>query len=129
MYINLKMASESSSSDGENAKEYGDVSDVTFVKIICNYPAVFLKSQTPETRKRKQTCLKAIREKFVGVSGKDLSEPQILKKINNMKSRMKAKTDVRKTGNKKIALKEWEELLFNALQGESNPTLQKIPGK
>jgi hypothetical protein len=32
------------------------------------------------------------------------------KKINNMKARVKKKTDMKKTGNKRIKLCEWEKI-------------------
>ncbi|KAL1488649.1 hypothetical protein ABEB36_014449 [Hypothenemus hampei] len=50
-----------------------------------------------------------------------------MKKVNNMKTRMKAKTDKNNTGNKAIKMCEWEKILFEALQGDVNPTVSKTP--
>jgi hypothetical protein len=46
-----------------------------------------------------------------------------------MMTRLKKKTDIKRTGNKQISLKEWEQLLWYCLQGDSDPTTTKIPGK
>jgi hypothetical protein len=46
-----------------------------------------------------------------------------------MKTCLEKKTDMKRTGNKQINLKEWEQLLWDCLQGDSNPTIMKIPGK
>jgi hypothetical protein len=43
--------------------------------------------------------------------------------------RLKKKTDIKRTGNKQINFKEWEQLLWDYLQGDSNPMITKIPGK
>jgi hypothetical protein len=43
-----------------------------------------------------------------------------------MKTRLKKKTDIKRTENKEINLKEWEQFLWNCLQGDSNPTTTKI---
>jgi hypothetical protein len=45
-----------------------------------------------------------------------------------MKTRLKKKTDIKKIGNKQINPKEWEQLLWDCLQGDSNPMITKIPG-
>jgi hypothetical protein len=46
-----------------------------------------------------------------------------------MKTHLKKKTDIKRTGNKQINVNEWEQLLWDCLQGDSNPTITKIPGK
>ncbi|KAL1488085.1 hypothetical protein ABEB36_015453 [Hypothenemus hampei] len=60
--------------------------------------------------------------------GKNIDALKLMKKINNMKTRMKAKTDKNKTGNKPIKMCEWEKIMYEALQGDANPTVSKIPG-
>jgi hypothetical protein len=47
------------------------------------------------------------------------------KKINNMKARVKKKTDMKKTGNKRIKLCEWEKNFYNLMDADSNPTLKR----
>lgn len=85
------------------------VTDEEFVGIVGNYNVVFSKSQTPTVRDAKNKALKNIRQEIMRQFGKTFTESQILKKINNMKSRLKKKTDKKATGNKVINLKSWEK--------------------
>jgi hypothetical protein len=117
------------SSSDEGAGESGTVSELAFVKTVKDLPAVFSELQNPEARKEKAKSLKEIKQRYVKNFGKDITETQVLKKINNMKTRLKKKTDIKRTGNKQINLKEWEQLLWDCLQGDSNPIITKIPGK
>jgi hypothetical protein len=52
------------------------------------------------------------------------------KKINNMKARLKKKTDKKKTANKRNKLCEWEKNCINVMDADadSNPALNKSPG-
>jgi hypothetical protein len=56
------------------------VSELAFVKIVKDFPAVFSKSQTPEARKEKVESLKEIKQRYVKNFGKDITERQVLKK-------------------------------------------------
>jgi len=42
---------------------------------------------------------------------------------------LKKKTDKKKTGNKQMKLSRWEQILFDAMNGDSNPTVNEVPGK
>jgi hypothetical protein len=117
------------STSEERAGESGTVSEVAFVKIVKDFPALFSKSQTPEARRGKGESLKEIKQRYVKNFGKDITKTQVLEKISNMKMRLKKKTDIKRTGNKQINLKEWEHHLWDCLQGNSNPMIMKIPGK
>ncbi|XP_030755829.1 uncharacterized protein LOC115882126 [Sitophilus oryzae] len=61
------------------------------------------------------------------VSGKMISVKQLSKKINNMKTKIKQKLDLSKTGNKPIKLKSWEQAFWKLMDGDRKPTLRKIP--
>nr|CAH7714428.1 unnamed protein product [Callosobruchus chinensis] len=52
-----------------------------------------------------------------------MTEGQIMKKANNMKTRLKKKIDLKQTGNVPIILSEWQKLLNEILEGDSNPSL------
>lgn len=104
------------------------VTDEEFVGIVGNYIVVFSKSQTPTVRDAKNKALKNIRQEIMRQFGKTFTESQIIKKINNMKSRLKKKTDKKATGNKVINLKSWEKKLYDILKGETNPTIAKMKG-
>ncbi|KAF6202388.1 hypothetical protein GE061_004787 [Apolygus lucorum] len=45
-----------------------------------------------------------------------------------MKSKIKTKSDAKRTGNKKIKLAKWEQQFLELLQEEDNPTIALIPG-
>lgn len=51
------------------------------------------------------------------------------KKLNNFKSDVKNKTDLNKTGNKPIKLKEWEVMFQELMSADENPSICCIPGK
>ena len=52
-----------------------------------------------------------------------------MKKINNMKTDLKRKSVVNKTGNKKIIFKESEKIFLELIDGENNPIIASIPVK
>ncbi|CAH1989623.1 unnamed protein product [Acanthoscelides obtectus] len=45
-----------------------------------------------------------------------------------MKSKIKNITDMKKTGNTKIKLNEWQKKFFNLWNGSENPVIQQVPG-
>jgi hypothetical protein len=71
--------SNTSNSD-KGAAESGKVSEIAFVKILKDFPAVFSKLQTPEARKEKAESLKEIKQRYVKNFRKDITETQVLKK-------------------------------------------------
>jgi hypothetical protein len=44
--------------------------------------------------------------------GEKISALQLLKKVNYMKTKLKKKSDINRTGNKKIILRDWEQKLL-----------------
>jgi hypothetical protein len=63
-------------------------------------------------------------------TGEKISVSQLLKKVNNMKTILKKKSDINRTGNKKIILRGWEQKLLELLEGEnSNPSIHSLSGK
>lgn len=59
--------------------------------------------------------------------GSQITTSQMYKKINNMKSRLNNKTDINRTGIKKIVLQDWEKTSLKIMEGDTNPVLTKIP--
>lgn len=100
-----------------------------FVEIIKHYPIIFEKSMLPETRKRKMDAMIHIRSRYESKFGVRLTDGQLTKKIFNMRSRLRNKTDLKRTGNKTIILKDWEKQLYGLMQGESNPTINQVQGE
>ncbi|KAJ4429336.1 hypothetical protein ANN_26341, partial [Periplaneta americana] len=92
------------------------------------YPEILEKSQIPEMKRKKEAAIKDMIKLFEENFGTPINSRQLLKKINNMKTRLKKKTDKNRTGNKPIILNTWEKELFTLLQGDTNPVISKIPG-
>nr|CAI5848388.1 unnamed protein product [Callosobruchus analis]CAI5866036.1 unnamed protein product [Callosobruchus analis] len=53
---------------------------------------------------------------------------QKYRKISNTKSKLKKKTGISRTGNKIIILQNWDEILLQIMEGDTNPVLTKIAG-
>lgn len=116
-------------SDDEEST-FGEENDqVKFVELLQNYKVVLEKSQVPTIKKAKENALIKLQTEWQAVSGKVISVKQLSKKINNMKTKIKQKTDLNKTGNKPIKLKPWEQAFYKLMDGDTNPTLRKIPSK
>lgn len=116
-------------SDDEEST-FGEENDqVKFVELLQNYKVVLEKSQVPTIKKAKENALIKLQTEWQAVSGKVISVKQLSKKINNMKTKIKQKTDLNKTGNKAIKLKPWEQAFYKLMDGDTNPTLRKIPSK
>ncbi|XP_055644229.1 uncharacterized protein LOC129780221 [Toxorhynchites rutilus septentrionalis] len=83
-----------------------------FVDVLEEVGKILLsKSQTP-VREKKKIALAAMRQQLFIRCGLEFSGDQILKKINNMKTTVKEKTDTKKTGNVKIVLNQPQEKFY-----------------
>ncbi|KAJ3665891.1 hypothetical protein Zmor_001356 [Zophobas morio] len=102
-------------------------SQLFIVREIEKRPELLSKSQLPNEKAKKEKSLLEVVELYEVHLGRRISQQQLKKKINNMKSRLKKKTDKQKTGNKRITLHEWEKVLYKILEGDDNPTINKIP--
>jgi hypothetical protein len=88
------------------------------------------KSQLPETKAKKKNRRTEAISKIVRESlWKNNNNATNGKKINNMKARLKKKTDKKKTANKRNKLCEWEKNCINVMDADadSNPALNKSP--
>lgn len=92
-------------------------------------PEILWKTQIPQKKTLKDEALRQSVLELERQLGKPLTSSQLMKKVNNMKTRLKSKVDKNKTGNKKIVLCQWEKILHELMDGEDNPTISKIPGK
>ncbi|XP_022193453.2 uncharacterized protein LOC111051284 isoform X1 [Nilaparvata lugens] len=79
-------------------------------------------------KRKKDAALKTLVVRYQENFGIPITAKQLMKKVNNMKTRLRKKTDLNKTGNEKIELNKWEKILFDTLEGGSNPTIGNIPG-
>lgn len=119
------------SSDDEFSTEdlQNDDLQLTFVTILEDFKIVLDKSLTPSNKSAKEAALKELLYYYNKNTRHNLDLKQIKKKINNMKSKVKRLTDLKKTGNKKIKLNEWQQKFYNLWNGDENPVIQKVPGK
>lgn len=118
--------SDSESSSLENLTPVGD--QMSFISVLKRNTILLDKSQKPETKSLKETAIKNFAIQYAELTGKTVEKGKILKKLSNMKKRVKEKTDLKKTGNKKIKLSSWENEMFNLLQGDINPVFSKVSG-
>lgn len=120
--------------DNEQADELansgGESGDIRFIaEQIRLFPELLSKSQVPSVKTKKDIAVRKLLMKYEVTIGKRIDATKLLKKINNMKTRLKRKTDLNKTGNKRLKLLEWEKVMFQALQGDINPVVTRVPGK
>ncbi|CAH1106371.1 unnamed protein product [Psylliodes chrysocephalus] len=76
----------------------------------------------------KTKALTLLTEEFCKVTEKVITVTQVKKLLNNMKTALKRKTDLKTTGNKVIKLKDWEKDLLTIMNKEENPIFSKVPG-
>ncbi|KAG8304861.1 hypothetical protein J6590_084395 [Homalodisca vitripennis] len=101
----------------------------SFISIIKEYPVILEKSNIPSIKNKRNRTIEEIQNRIDNELGLHLDSSQILKKFNNMKSRVKSKADTNKTGNKKVILKPWEEELLNFIEGDTdNPAIVRLKG-
>lgn len=116
-------------SESEEETDKARDSQMGFANMLREFPILLSKSQTPSVRQSKSQAIELIKKQWKLNFGSQITTNQMYKKINNMKSRLKKKTDINRTGNKKIELQEWEKILLEIMEGNTNPVLAKVPGK
>lgn len=119
-------------SHAESEKEGGEdlINEMTFIaEKVCAHPEILEKSQVPSMKIKKTTALTTIVEEYAKLFGKEMEIKTFMKKVNNMKTRLKSKADTNKTGNKRIRLLPWEKMMLETMHSEINPALSQIPGK
>ncbi|KAG5893903.1 hypothetical protein JTB14_014512 [Gonioctena quinquepunctata] len=99
----------------------------SFVK---DHPIILNKSQIPSVKTKKEEYLKQMKIDIQNKYGTIMDSEKILKKLNNLKTNIKKKTDRKATGNKKIKLSAAESVIYNMMQGGSdeNPNFSKVHG-
>ena len=112
-----------SSSSEESATNVDGVLNV-LVRHVKEHPVLLTKSQPPSVKDKKNEALKEL-VKIYASNGVNIDAKGCLKKIANLKKRVKDKIDPNKTGNKRVKLlpheKTFEKLLHRNM--EPNPTI------
>lgn len=122
------MSGEDSNDSSVSNSETEQSKQSMFVSLLKGKQALFSKSQLPSAKGKKEDILKNLKQEYELKFGKEISEKQLMKKINNMKTEVRKKADINKTGNKKIRLKAWQNELLILMDSESNPTFVQVKG-
>lgn len=127
------MASDEELSDSQ-VESQGTAEEQSECKFIAErveqYPEILEKSQLPTKKATKQAAIEKVVSEYRQLYGKDMTSKGLMKKVGNMKTRLKKKIDKNKTGNKRIpALLPWETIMMEAMQADVNPTVAQIAGK
>ena len=126
-FVLVKMHYLGSESDNESATNPNN--ELQFIsEEVAAAPVILEKSQIPNIKRKKDEAIENLIKKYEATFGKPLDTKGLLKKINNMKTRLKRKTDLKRTGNKAIKLLDWEKSMLKAMEGDTNPTIGKIRG-
>jgi hypothetical protein len=121
--------SESENGSEEQENNNNDSIQMVLVKHIQKYPEIISKSQLPQVVHKKNGALEELIKIYENHTGKPTTNKKIMKMINNMKTRLKKNIDTKRTGNKKIIMKEYERIILKVMNGEQNPIITQIPGK
>lgn len=122
-----EMQNESCNDSDDGDRNKMKMNDLTFVLLVEKYGKPLLsKSQTPSMRTKKASALNELSQQMLMQFGFSMAEAQIKKKINNMKSRAKVKSDTKKTGNKPIVLSKAEAKLLDLLHATENPSITSL---
>lgn len=104
------------------------VNRTLFVRLLGEHPIVIDKSKIPSVVISKKNAWERISKEYSQTVGKPTNAAQLLKMFNNMKTKIKKKTDKKTTGNKPINLTDWEKDFLSLLHHEENPVFTKVPG-
>jgi hypothetical protein len=122
LHIGREMSS-GDEGDDEHGGEDG-APEMSFIAgKVREHPEILEKSQLPAMKTRKSDALRTIVQEYVSLFGKEMNSKAFMKKVNNMKTRLKSKTDKNKTGNKRIRLLPWEKTMLEAMNADVNPVL------
>jgi hypothetical protein len=100
-----------------------------FVQLLKKWPILLDKSQVPAVKEGKRKAADRMLIRLELDLAMTMNEKSLMKKINNMKTKIKEKIDKNKTGNKKIILCAWEKEFAVLIDVGGNPVFNKIPGK
>lgn len=104
--------------------------DFNFLKIIKSVGKCLLqKSHTPAMKQKKKDALVLVVSRCLAKHGIEITAQQAKRKLDNLKMRVKTKTDKKKTGNIPITLNSADKLLLELLDAEENPSISQLSCK
>ncbi|CAH1131942.1 unnamed protein product [Ceutorhynchus assimilis] len=119
------MNSDSDNSISEKEVPEKSSANLKLTEILEKYHIIFKKSQVPKIKEKKKKHTKKFIKKYIVQIVKNISEQQLKRKIQNMKTEVKKKTDISATGNKNIILNLWERQLLTLVEGKEKPSFSK----
>lgn len=85
----------------EEQNTEGMDSQLCFVHLLKQYSVILNKSQVSNIKEKKRNSnMKSLLKEYDKKYGIKIKDQQLMKKVNNMKNKVKAKTDINKTGNR-----------------------------
>ena len=100
--------------------------NLIFANLLSEKPYL-LQKNVKNKEKRKQEIAEFLAH-YETLRGEKLEPKQFIKKLYNMKSIVKEKSDRKKTGNKPIILLEWERKFSDVMNANENPVFSRVPG-
>lgn len=122
------MSSTEEDSSGEYANDNQSNINAYLVDKIKSNKILLQKCQLPLLRIKKEELLEKICVDLKEKYKLEINKKNVIKKIANMKCRAKQKSDINKTGNRKIVLKNWEKGMIELLSEKENPAINKVEG-
>ena len=117
-----------SSENNIASQSFNKCEDEIFINILCELPILLQKSQVPSVKIKKNKAFLRMQDQMFQATGTKIDVKTLAKKIANMKTRLKKKSDIHRTGNKPIKLSISEVKLAKLLDTEKNPTFTQIDG-
>lgn len=112
--------------DSEESSEKIDLPNSYFVDLIEKYgKPLITKARLPNAVSERNGALATIAAEILKERGTSCTPKRILTKFYNLKTRIKRKADVNRTGNRPIALLQPEQRLWDLLCADENPALTK----
>ncbi|KAL1452007.1 hypothetical protein WDU94_006326 [Cyamophila willieti] len=106
---------------GGGDHEGGELEDShrRFVRILKHYPIILSKSQMPCVKHEKNQAIRSMIEHLERETGIRFNEKQVLKKCNNMKTKVRAKMMMwENSGSKRVKMPKWADDLLDLISGE-----------
>ncbi|XP_069673718.1 uncharacterized protein [Periplaneta americana] len=95
-----------------------------FADIIAQHPIIFSRSQLPDIRILKSKAINDIKSQIQSQFNISLTEKQLSKKFQNLKSRLKA--NLKRSDIETIVLKDWEQKWLNIMRRENEVTACRL---
>lgn len=101
--------------------------ELKFIKCLQDVDGLVLlsKSQVPQIKAEKKKAAQKVIAFYMNDGTESFNVDQVFKKIANLKQKIKAKADLKKTGNKAIDLKPSEKLFWDLIQAQDNPAITR----